>query len=116
MNQPERVRRDDGLEALLREAEKILELQRAADEDVLERFALDQFHDDVGALRVDAVIENGDDVGVLEAGRGHGLAPGLLDESAIVLVDLHADALDRDGAVEMMVHARDRRRPGRRCR
>ena len=51
MDQAERVRGDDGLEALLREAEEVLELERAAHEHVLERFALDQFHDDVGALR-----------------------------------------------------------------
>ena len=85
MDEAEGMRRDDGLEALLRKAEKILELERAADKHILERFALDEFHDDVGALCVDAVIEDGDDIGVLEAGRGHGLAPGLLDEAAVVL-------------------------------
>ena len=71
---------DDGLEALLGETEEVLELERPAHEDVLERFALDQFHDDISALGVDAVIENGDDVRVLKAGGGHGLAPGLLDQ------------------------------------
>jgi hypothetical protein len=104
VDEAERVGRDDGFEALLREAEKVLVLEWAADEDVLERFAFDQFHDDIGALRVDAVVENRDDVGVLEAGGRHGFAPGLLDEAAVVLDDLHADALDGDGALEVMIH------------
>jgi hypothetical protein len=40
---------------------------------------------------------------MLETGGGHGLAPGLLDELAVILGDLHADALDGDGASQMMV-------------
>ena len=103
MDQAEGVGGDDGFNALLGEAEEVLKLERAAGEDVLERLAFDEFHDDVGALGVDAVVENGDDVGMRKAGGGHGLAPGLLDELAVVLGDLHADALDGDGAVEVVV-------------
>jgi hypothetical protein len=85
------------------EAEEVLVLKRSADQDVLERFTFDEFHDDIGTLGVDAVVENGDDVGMLEAGGGHGLAPGLLDEAAVVLGDLHPHALDGHRTVEVMV-------------
>ena len=103
MDEAEGVGGDDGLEALVGEAKEVLELEGAADDDVFEGFAFDEFHDDVGALGVDAVVEDGDDVGVLEAGGGHGLAPGLLDEFAVILGDLHADAFDGDGAIEVVV-------------
>jgi hypothetical protein len=91
------------MKTLLGEPKEVLELKRTAHEDILERFPFDEFHDDVGAVLVDAVVKNGDDIGMLEAGGGHGLAPGLLDEPAVVLGDLHPDALDRDRAIEMVV-------------
>ena len=103
MNQAQGMGGDDGLETLLRETEKVLILERAANQNVLEGFAFDQFHDDVSSLCVDAVIEDGDDVGMLEAGGGHRLAPSLFDESAVVLDDLHPDPLDGHRAVEMVI-------------
>jgi hypothetical protein len=67
MNEPNRMRRHDCLERLLREAVKIDELQRPARQHLLKRVALDQLHDDVGTLDPEAVIEDGDDVGMLQA-------------------------------------------------
>jgi hypothetical protein len=42
-------------------------------------------------------------MGMLETGGGHRLPPGLLNELAVILGNLHADALDGHGATKVMV-------------
>jgi hypothetical protein len=103
VDEAEGVRGENALEALLGEAAKILELKRTAVENRFHRFALDQLHHDIGPVGIDPVIEDGDDVRMLQTGRGHGLAPRLFRQPAIILGDLHADPLDRDGTSQMMV-------------
>ena len=95
MDEPDRVRRHDGLQRLLREAVKIAELQRPSRQHLLERLALDQFHHHESALGADAVIEDRDDVGMLQRSGGHHLAPRLLQQRAFVLgaLGLHPHAL-----------------------
>jgi hypothetical protein len=59
-----------------------------APEPIGKRLALDEFHDDERRLAVATAVVDGDDVRMVEPGRGMGLAPEPLDEALITVVGL----------------------------
>ena len=82
---------------------KIVFGQRAAFDDILERLALEQLHDDVGALLVAAHVINGDDVRMLERGEVARLVHELLGLPFRLLGRLRAHALERDFTPQVAV-------------
>ncbi len=90
------------LEHLADRADRPLRAVRPGVDQLLQGAALEYLHRDVvGALDV-AAVEDGDDVGVLEAGGGLRLAAEPLDELA-VLGEAAVEDLQRDEALQMRV-------------
>ena len=78
--------------------------RRALCEDLGQRLAVDELHDEEGQAVVLAVVEDRGDVGVQEAGGVHGLVTEAEGEEALV-VGVGAHDLDRDAALEHVVDA-----------
>ena len=92
----------EGFERLLGGLGELLAGERGALDDDVEGFAVDEFGDDVGAFFVHAEIMDGEDVGVLDGGKGHGFAPKAFGAFRIIEERFGGiPALDGDKALQL---------------
>ena len=84
VDHPRLVRGDQRLQRLLRGVGELVHAERGVLDDGIERLAVHEFGDDVGTLVVHAEIVDREDVGMLDRGEGHRLAPEALGALGIV--------------------------------